>query len=204
MAPTIATTALLFAGIAAPASSALADGAKERDPRVWSVAEESALSRYGTFGVGQYARGVVHGEAGVARVDVGLGETCVAFALGRAVMAQAGYQYGGHAFVGIGQWRWSAKLGLNPETGATSAGIGYGAPLLPMPSLITSAARRSYVELVRTDMAAQLLDGAIAAATPVTDVLGAGRALPFGVGAQAGFAPEDFGAYAFVGVQGSL
>jgi hypothetical protein len=165
---------------------------------------ERPLATYSAIGVGAIAEGVAHVDAGAIRLDIGLGESTVGVAYWRRIVGQVGYQYGSNLFLGLTGRNWSARVGVNPHGGAWRMGGGYGAPLLPLPSVITAAAARSYPRVEHALVDATLLDAILAVLGPVTDAVASGSTCSLGVGIQAGFEPAGVGLYGFAGVAAPL
>lgn len=92
------------------------------------------VAQYNPLGVGAPDRGMLHTDVGKLRLDAGLGEASAGYAMGGGLTGRLGYQYGTNMFAGVEGQNWSARGGLNPGTRMLSAGVGYGAPLLPMPT----------------------------------------------------------------------
>lgn len=165
------------------------------------VARGEGLREYNAIGVGEQAEGLLHAEAGSARADLGLGETSAGIDLPFGLAVRMGYQFGGYAFAGFSRRKLSARVGIVPDKGTWGAGIGYGAPLLPLPAVVTSSALRCYSGLAAAGLDPRIIDVLSSGSGPLGDAVSGGSNMPFGFGAQLVVGPERGALDFFVGVQ---
>lgn len=162
------------------------------------------LRDYNAIGVGERAGGLLHARAGAADVDLSTAEASVALRLPAGATLNAGYQYGGFAFAGISRRKLSLRFGVAPDKRSLGAGLGYGAPLLPLPVVVASSVARCYVGIAGAGLDPRIFDVLTSDSGPLGDAVSGGPAMPFGFGAQIIALPEAREITVFVGLQTGL